>query len=380
MASPSEIQELSLLDDIELIGEEYENQFGIAPVNISNWDPSSAIVGSDMIAENTSSIGNGVDYLFSYNQPNNTELRNALGYKSEEWRSLTSHSGSSAIVMVCNWLRTKGCLSVLIVGPVYFTVPHCLNALGIKFIVVHCKRTAAGYDLPHNLDERKYDAVWITNPIYCASVYLDNSKFKGLVTGFTKRGVYVVVDECLAAVGKTFGDTIDPSPFVCTIVAPHKAVCINAIKFALALFHESELIHFEHWSDVWLGCLPHSSVRAINHVLSDEYHSYAINFNDTVESQSKIFVSTLNQFNHLEIDSAADGYFRTVYCPELEASCGNDTVFLRHLIFDTGATLIPGSRNMMDPSVGFCFRVNLAALDQESLGGLQRVCQKLSFI
>ena len=131
MCSRELIKELQLLDEIEQIEEDYEAEFGQPPVNVSTWDPSVDVVQANLLATMPPVQGAGKDYIFSYILKDNAGLRRALGYTDSRWRSLVAHAGSASIVMTCNWLRASGARKVLILGPRYFTVPHCLQAFGI---------------------------------------------------------------------------------------------------------------------------------------------------------------------------------------------------------------------------------------------------------
>ena len=367
------IRELQLLDEIEAIAEEYKAEFGSVPTNISIWDPVSDVIDVDLLETLPRITGAGKDYIFSYTLEDNSGVRKLLGYQDQRWRSLVSHSGSASIVMTCNWLRSHGAKAILILGPRYFTVPHCLKAMGLKFETRYCERTSKGYSLPGNIEPTAYSGVWVTNPVYGTGVYFNPKALLELQTKWTKAGKFFILDECLASIERYSGPSLEPHPKTTIIAAPHKSVCVNAFKFAVSIFEQSQLEHFEHWSDIWLGCLPQSSHQAIKHLLMGGFRNYRDRFDAAIGSSEVEFLRLTKAVNNSEIDQKATGYFRTVYLPRLPANLGLDVGFLRKAIFATGSSFIPSIRNELDPSVGLSFRVNLAAFNAEARGGYVRL-------
>jgi aspartate/methionine/tyrosine aminotransferase len=367
------IDELTLLDEIESINALYENEFGAQPINLSNWNPSSQVVNTKIFDSLPLIKSSGVDYLFSYELDNHEPLRHSLGYEGTDWRSLASHSGSSAIVLAINWLRSKGVKRVLIIGPRYFTVPHCLESMGIKHHIAHSVRCGDRYLLPSNIEIEDFDSLWVTNPVYGTGVYYDKGELIHLHDYWTKKGKCFVLDECLAEPNHYSGALLRPQDRTCVITAPHKAICVNGYKFALTLFHKSQLEHFEHWSDVWLGCLPHSSLRAIEHYLSGGYANYYKKFKKDIEKKSEKLISLTESIGGIDMDKNSIGYFRMVYFKSASAFLGLDLNFIKEATFSTGASFIPSIRNELTPSVGLSFRVNLAAFDPHAEGAYVRL-------
>ncbi len=372
------VRELQLLDEIEAIAEEYEAVFGNAPTNLSVWNPVSDIVNADLLATLPKIKGAGKDYIFSYILQDNPGLRALLGYEDKRWRSLVSHAGSASIVMTCNWLRSFGAKKILVLGPRYFTVPHCLDAMGLEFETRYCGRSSEGYRLPAGADPNDYDGVWVTNPIYGTGVYLDLRDLIRLQQIWSQANKFFVLDECLASIEKYAGSNLEPHPKTTILAAPHKSICVNAYKFAISLFEQSQLEHFEHWSDIWLGCLPQSSHQAIEHIRTGGFSAYCDTFEKAIERPEVEFKKLTEAVAGAEIDKTAEGYFRTVYFPSLSASLGLDVNFLREATFATGTSFIPGVRNELDPDVGLSFRINLAAFNVEARGGYLRLIRWLS--
>lgn len=372
------VKELSLLDEIEAISESYQERFGLPPKNVSTWDPSDTLPNLNLLSTLPPVSTDGKAYIFSYTLMNHQSLRLALGYQDSLWESLVSHSGSANIVMICNWLRVMGAERILILGPRYFTVPHCLTSMGINFETKHCVRTSHGYRLPSDVNPDEFDGFWITHPIYGTGVNMNWRDIANLHDICRSADRFFVLDECLAKTDSYIGPKLPPHSKTAVIAAPHKSVCVNAYKFSISLFHVTHLAHFEHWSDVWLGCLPQSSQQAIQHFLGNGFQQYQNAFESAISKSSAQFKAITKSVSRAEIDETATGYFRTVYFPDLPSALGVETAFLRRATFETGATFIPGIRNELDPRAGFSFRVNLAAFDNETRSAYMRLLQWLA--
>ena len=372
------VKELQLIDLIESISEEYENEYGNKPINISHWDPAESTVENLLLSTMPSATGNGADYIFTYTLPNHAHLQRSLNYLDSRWRCVISHSGSANIVMTCNWLRIRGAKKILIITPRYFTVPHCLSAMRITFEISHCKRSIMGYRIPKDIDIDCFDGIWLTNPVYGTSVYPNPEDIIELSKICHDKEKFFILDECLAKVDRYIGNRIEPHYNTVVIASPHKNICVNAFKFAVNMVDKSQLKHYEHWSDIWLGSLPQSSYQAIEHFCSGGYHTYQTQFNAKIAESNSKFVNVTKLFPAASLDENADGYLRSVYFPKIPSSYGLNYQFLRKSAFGTGATFIPGIRNELDPSTGLSFRVNLAAFNEEAMGSYVRLLEWLS--
>lgn len=378
MIGTDQIRELKLLDQIEEIEEKYESKFGVAPVNLSTWDPKPDVISTDFLATLPPITGTGKNYIFSYYLNDNAGLRAALGYTHERWRSLVSHSGSANIVLTCNWLRCGGARKILILGPRYFTVPHCLDVMGIKYDTLYFKRNNEGFQLPKNLRPKDYDGIWVTNPVYGTGVYIPLTEILKLQQTWSFNDRYFILDECLASPNNYYGPNLSPHAKTTILAAPHKSICVNAYKFAISIFEQSQLEHFEQWSDVFLGCLPQSSFQAIEHIRSNGFLEYFELFQSCIKQPEAELEQLTSKFPKAMLDQSAEGYFRTVYFQSILAKLGYDIDFLYDLIFSTGTSVIPNIRNELDPQSGFSFRVNLAAFNVQAKGAYVRLAQWLS--
>jgi aspartate/methionine/tyrosine aminotransferase len=252
----ADIRELKLLADLEFISDRYEEQFGAPPINLSLWNPAQSLIKELELRLPPSSDLKGIEYAFSYDLPEIEAVIKALGFNPETRGCLLTHSGSTAIVATANWLRGRGCSRVLIVGPRYFTVPYALTSFGINWTVAYMHRSQGGrFSFPvleeHSL--QGIDALWLTSPVYCTGIDYDDRESSNFISAMLRRGIRVVLDECLSENGRRIGPKFSDQG-IAAIYAPHKSICVNGVKFAAIVFDGSEQEHFDSWCDVWNGC------------------------------------------------------------------------------------------------------------------------------
>jgi len=312
-----EIRELSLLKDLEDIAARYERDYGAPPLNLSTWDPSKELGARKLLGPVSLSQPLRVDYSFTYTAPRKLKLLSKLGFQSDNRDCLLSHSGSSAIVAMINWLRINGRKRLLIVGPRYFTVPHACAALGVTCSITHFRRVHGSYTLPSDFASvaRRFDAVWVTNPVYCTSADIAAEDLR-VLSGIAVEGPILILDECLAEDGRQIGPQMQKAGGeIFSIHAPHKAICVNGLKFAALTYDPKWASQFDSWSDVWLGCLPASSELAIEHYLSPNFEVYADSFKAECRQAFAALADIVQRYPGIELDTQASGYLVSVIGP-----------------------------------------------------------------
>ena len=163
------------------------------------------------------------------------------------------------------------------------------------------------------------------------------------------------------------------------IYTPHKALCVNGLKFSIIAFHPDLEDFFDDWADVLFGGLSLSSSAAIGHFLSAEFDNYRNAFICSIETARAWHNDLLAEYEGcIKTDDRSRGHFLTVYFPFIDAKLGNSIPFIEAVIEATGAAFIPGNRSGFNPEAGFCFRVNLAQDSSQFRGALARLYRYLS--
>jgi hypothetical protein len=219
--------------------------------------------------------------------------------------------------------------------------------------------------------------LWITNPVYNTGVYSLEECANELLT-MAEQGTLIVLDETLALTPTVFANVLGGHPNVIGIYTPHKAICVNGLKFSIVTFHSDLEDFFDDWGDVLFGGLSISAVTAISHFLSPEFDAYREAFLTSIERTRGWHNKLLAAYaDRIVTDIGSRGHFLTTYFPSVGAALGSSLSFIEATIDATGAAFIPGNRSGFDPAFGFCFRVNLAPDSPKFRGALSRLYHHL---
>lgn len=363
---PGEINELEGLSFLEGLAEEYERQNGLAPFDLSHWDPSDQTVNLLLKELRLPQPLVAAPYIYSYYTGLQQQIIQRLGFTQAPRDCLFVHAGTNAMLLVIWWLKSLNVTRVMILCPAYFPVFYDSEIMDLPYVSLFMRRDRGRWELPREEitsvvgETLGRTAVWVTNPVYCTGNYLSESDV-GFLDSLLAGGVTVVGDECLAVNGRELGRRLGHSERFLGIYSPHKSVSINAVKFAAVVFDARYEEFFDSWADVLAGGLSASSYTAILHFLSDNFPRFQTAFLcHTSAARENVMKIIADCGAPVETDVDALGHFITCYAPRVPGDKGNDREFLRELVSNTGAILIPGTRNHFSPGLGFSFRINLA--------------------
>ncbi|WP_342724156.1 hypothetical protein AAFG07_34540 [Bradyrhizobium sp. B097] len=378
MTSAFRVQENAFLDELNDLVEEYARNHRREPTDVSHWDPSPEFVQTVRAALPFPKTMDPIPYRYSYHLLTKSAVLRKLGLDSNEVGALFTENGSESISSVSNALKLTGVTDVHILDPSYFTTHHNLSRLGIR---VH-RTTRARLDdtlgALRNLPPTPDHAIWVTDPIYNTGVYLPEEFIDALVVK-ANEGTKVVVDETLSIFPGRLAKAMGPSHQFFGIYTPHKAICVNGMKFSIVVFRKALESSFEDWADVLSGGLGISSLAAVEHFLSDDYDQYRKAFLEAIDPVRKWHTELVASFGHrVALDKSSTGHFATVYFRNISASLGTSIDFLRSVIEHTGTFFIPGNRSGFSPDLGFCFRINLSRDSLQFRGALQRLYRHLA--
>lgn len=374
----SSLKEMDFLQDIKTIQNEYYKNYGHEPINVSDWNPSLEFkekLQQSICMENNF---NEIDYVFSYtfSKEEHNKILNKLGYNNQKGDRaiLITPNGSSSIRNVLHWLKENNYKKLLTISPTYFTVFYGCNDYGIEYKEIFLTRSNSTFVLNEEIlfqEIKQYDAVWVTNPVYCTSVYFEQDIIK-IFSKILEMGKILISDESLCTTGHELLRQLGHYKNFIGIYSPHKSICVNGNKFSVITYNNEETILFNDWVVPLSGNLLISNGIAVNHYLSPNFELYQQRFNE----QILINYNKLKQYLkdiYVDYDYKAEGYLITLYFPHIPGEKGFDKYFLKTLISSTGSTLIPGIRNHFGKEIGFCFRVNLCCLTNETLYALKRL-------
>ena len=354
------IEELSSLSEIEKYEEKYEKKYGTKPLFISNWNPSDEIVSklkNELIINDEL---NYINYLFSYSIEKEKVLKviSKLGFKSDDKGFLVTPSGSSSIHSIVYWIKAFNLAEeISTFCPVYFSLINDCKRNEIEIDKIFLEKRYNKFVFPNKNKYFNKDILWVTNPIYCTGIYIDNI-IQDLLD-YMNSGKLLIVDECLSWNGRELARELGFHKNFIGIYSPHKSICVNGIKFSIIVFDKKYQSYFNQWADVINGCLSISVLKAMDHFISDHYDNYSFYLKKQLHNSISFINNEVSKYNNIEIDQGFNSYLITLYVHNINPNYMNSNEFLWEVMTNTGCSFIPGSRNYFSKKLGFSFRINL---------------------
>jgi histidinol-phosphate/aromatic aminotransferase/cobyric acid decarboxylase-like protein len=213
LPSAPPIEALEQLDELWEIRNAFQERFGFRPENVSHWNPKhrcrTLLENLLPRRELTASIA---EYLYSYDVKSHADVLKALGEPTGRG-CLFTPSGTTSIVNVLAYLRNTGVSKIAAVRPYYFCFEEFARFCGLQVHNLQLRRTSSTYELPDpgEIWAGDYKAVWLTTPVYCASVYFDEGYLTEWLEQLNAREIIVVADESLAWTKKAIVRRSPPS-------------------------------------------------------------------------------------------------------------------------------------------------------------------------
>jgi len=356
------IEELEQSLAIDVLIDEYEAEFGAAPLNVSHWNSSAEF--RDRMAQvlRFEHESDPLSYIFSEAVECRDAILAKLGFDPDVSGCIITPNGTIATLCAANWIASAGFDETVVVCPTYFATLHQARLLQLRATKRYMLRGKSGhYELPPEVADlsQRSAPTWVTNPVYSTGVHL-TAKDVGRLQAFLDSGGIVIADECMATPGTEIGPSLARNSGFMGIYSPHKSVSMNGLKFSLLVFDRRYTRFFQDWTDVLHGGLTASNMTAVKHFLSDNFAEYQRTQRTETDRTLDFVKSAIAECSGVETDEGAYGQFSTIYVPGLPADFDADRVFFATMIRCTAGTLIPGRRSHFDPSIGACFRINLA--------------------
>jgi aspartate/methionine/tyrosine aminotransferase len=364
------LPEKILIHQIESLMSQWRTDHGIAPVNVSHWNPSNEVLQNLQTQVPPSPFPNPltllqtcdpIPYRYSQGLPSTEAVLSKLGFSADRVGALITENGTTSISTVANWLKLNRITEVTLMTPYYYTTSHSLLRLGISVREVALERTPSGaYRLPHDLALQPHQALWLTNPVYSTGLYSLEANCD-LLRQIADSGTIVIADESLALRPTAIARCLGGHDNFVGIYTPHKSICMNGVKFSIVVTHPRHQATLEDWAEVLSGGLSLSATIAIQHFVTSSFDGYRESFSQLMRKTRDWHVDLVDGFDGtVELDEGSEGHFAMAYVPGLAAELGSRIDFLAEILQETGCILVPGFHSGFPERSGFCFRINLA--------------------
>ncbi len=371
------------LEDIEKIRsyEKILRDLGNNVFDISHWDSGDEYNKKILSKLEIKNDFEPCDYIYSYeiNERTHSQLRKNLIGENNKCSIIFANS-TVAILNLCNFIQKKGLQKVCLLQPSYFTIKPCMHSFGLNVNEISLNYNKGNYEIPiERILSTKCDAVWLTSPVFCTSTYFEQQEIDKLQQ-LLDKGIYVFCDESLSIKGKNIHSRLTNNEKLFSLYSPHKVISTNAFKFACIICDQNNEMFFDQWTDIFAGGLMNSSRLAISHFLSNNYlECLDVYIHHTSETKKIInnYIDSVYSGSNIYI-SHEIGQYMTIYYPNVPFIQSTKSDFIKHLIMQTGVSLLPGYLEGFNENLGFCFRINLTLDKTYLLSGLNSVLQYLN--
>ena len=362
----------AFLDDIEFFESKFENLS-----RLSYWNPEKENIDSllDNIIKPTAD--NVIEYIFSYDISPEIKRKVLEKFGLSNFNSgvdmILNPSGTASIYSVINLLKEKKINYIGVLAPVYFSFPRVCENLQVDYKNYYLQHEFSSFTLSpkDKIEILEADAIWITNPVYCTSVFYD--EIKSDIKKWIDLGKIIIFDESLCLYGFELIREFDYHENIISIVSPHKSLCINGMKFSGIITSKDNAIVLNEWLDIIVGCLSVSNMEAVNHFLSDNFNFVSDLFIEEIVVPSNLKVIEVCKKYNVIYDKNAMGGFITLYFPDIPLDYFENIDRLKTVMLKTNCSFIPGSKNHFESQQGFCFRINLARVNEKMLIDLEQL-------
>ena len=371
------IERLTDINKLWEIQQDFEKSNNIKLLNVSNWNCCSEYRNCLLDVFKAPHSNNYVDYMYSYSL-SNTKIKQIkerypfLLKQNKEF--MITPNNTVSILYIINFLKQIRIKKVCIIAPTYFAVYNTLDLLNIKYDIIRLQHEQNSFFIKTNIDFTQYDAIWVTSPIFCSGLPIDNTAIK-IIENFSQDKI-VVTDESFCKYGEELPNKYKLKRHI-GIYSPHKSIGLNSFKFSLITLNADYMDIFEHWSDVLCGSLNITNYNAISHFLTDNYSDCQNACTKFIENACTLTKEVIKSNPNLSIDTAATGNMIMVYATNIPYSKMNDIEFFKTLIKNTQGSIIPGYLHDYVEDYGFCFRVNLSLFNNHFLNILKNICMFL---
>ncbi len=351
-------ESISSFDQIEDLEIKYLKKYGIEPFNISYWDPSDEF--SDMMYPyiKINYNHNLIKYLYTFQIEHlKVKILEKLGFDPTRKDGILTTNGTISIMMMIHWLKEHGYNRLHVIYPSYFSLKNNCQKEKIS-IIKHEIDYNTGYITSIIPNDYNGDAFWITNPAYSMGHNIASFN-KGLVKELLYNNI-VIFDDCVIQNSQTASRLFGNHKNFFGIYAPHKAICMNGIKFSMIVFNCEDEPFFDQSVDFLCGGLDIASMAAIHHYVGDEYEKYNHIFQINIRKTNDWISELCKKFPKCFYTNINNHFINSIYFPNIPYDLGLSTDFIWDLMDNTAASIITGAQNEYPRNSGFSFRINLA--------------------
>lgn len=353
-----------------------------SPFFISDWDSANDLVcrPKNILEESLKkSIANLDKYFFiedSFGKDTIINFFNNSHMCLNQNSFLIGPNASLMITTALIALKDIGIKNILIVLPVYFSIPQILRILDIKYYKYNTAFPRYQLDFENIkkiLQETSADAIIITDPFYGSGINVPLIFYEKLINYLNERNIYLLIDyarggskwDCntkMSIFNFDLYNIVNKANKYIFIDSISKRIFINGFKSSL-LFSNLEVIQkIRKLGDCFIGSISAGQMEFINHLY---------NISNTASINKMIRENVLKAQNHFELiktlllgsdiiyTEPTDGNYTLLGIPKIHFNNTNDISIFYEILNNFDIYTLPQSLYTYEDSKYYIFRVNL---------------------
>ncbi len=258
-----------------------------------------------------------IKYLYTFQIKDlKARVLEKLGFDTSKKDGILTPNGTTSIMMMTHWVKEHGYNTLHVVYPSYFSIGNNCKKENIV-IIKHEINYKTGRI---TIDPKNYqnEIFWITNPAY--SMGYNTATINVDIIKNLLRNNIVIVDDCVIQNNHTASRLFGSHHNFLGVYAPHKAVCMNGVKFSMLVFNCKDEPFFDQSVDFLCGGLDSASMAAVNHYASSEYDKYDQIFQENIKTTNRWVSETCKNFPKCFYQNRSNHYISSIYFPDCRMS------------------------------------------------------------
>lgn len=376
--------------------QEYTELNHKAPFFISDWDSSDTLIYRPKIILKDSlkkSLKNMDKYFFiedDFGKDSVIKFFNDFNINLDKNSFIIGPNASLMLTTALIALKDIGIKNVLIILPVYFSIPQILRILGIKYIKYNTIFPLYQLDFEEIkgiLQENLVDAIIITDPFYGSGINIPLSFYDILINYLNEHNIYLIVDYARGAM-KWDCDTptllfdfqlyniLKKANNYIFIESISKRIFINGFKNSL-LFSNYEIVQkIRKLGDCFIGSMSAGQMELLNNL----YSISNINLINEIIKKNIInaqkhfeLIKTLLLDTDISYTVPTDGNYILIGIPKNHYKNTTDINIFHKILHNFDIYTLPQSLYANEDLKYYIFRVNLLLNIDILISALQKL-------
>lgn len=353
-----------------------------SPFFISDWDSSVNIISRPKTILEYSlkkSLENMDKYFFiedDFGKDSVIKFFNNFNVALDKNSFLIGPNASLMLTTALIALKDVGIKNVLIILPVYFSIPQILRILDIKYI--QYDTTFPEYQLNFEevktlLKENPIDAIFITDPFYGSGINISLNFYNMLIKYLNETNIYLIVDYARGAMKWDYNtithifdfqlyNTLKKANNYILIESISKRLFVNGFKNSLLFSNYNIIQRIRKLGDCFIGSMSAGQMEFLNNLYSI---SNIISVNEMIKKNisnaQKHFelIKTLLLGTDILYTIPTDGNYVLIGLPKKHYENTADINIFKKILYNLDIYTLPQSLYAHEDMNYYIFRVNL---------------------